>query len=230
MSVWHCAQMFTSAAEVFRTRQAVRDLNDAVRAHPSAMQRLGTTGAEREAISRIIANGCVLTFPDHARAYSQILLAAAMPEDDFPGFVVATGILIASRLQFGAGEDDLYWNWDAFRDHYRLADPPIRAALMNGFRMMNDTGRVRLSDAPAEAECLTRQSEDVISMLETAGQFELSRSIGDGVSAEDAGRLWQMAASKRLNWQSLSGFRYLYERPSSIDIRQPEMAELIPWV
>ena len=221
--------MFTSAAEVFRTRQAVRDLNDAVRAHPSAMQRLGTTGAERAAISQIVQNGCVLTFPAHARAYSQLLLSAAMPEEDFPGFVVATAVLVANRLQFGDGEDDLYWNWDAFRDHYRLADPPIRAALMNGFRMMNMTGLVNLSNPPQDADCLTRMSEDVIAMLETAGQFELSRSIGDGVSARDAGRLWQVAATKTLSWQSLSGFRYLYERPSSIEPREPGATTLIPW-
>ena len=222
--------MFTSAAEVFRTRQAVRDLNDAVRAHPQAMQRLGTTGAERAAIAAIVENGCILTFPNHARAYSQLLLSAAMPEDDFPAFVTATSVLVANRLLLGAGEDDLYWNWDAFRDHYRLADPPIRAALMNGFRMMNDTGRVTLSDPPMEPECLTRVSEDVIAMLETAGQFELSRSIGEGVSAKDAGRLWQMAARKSLSWQSLTGFRYLYERSSSIAPREPDATNLIPWV
>ncbi len=194
------------------------------------MQRLGTTGAERASVAQIIANGCVVKFPDHARAYSQLLLSAAMPEEDFPGFVVSTATLIANRLQFGAGEDDLYWNWDAFRDHYRLADPPIRAALMNGFRVMNDTGRVTLSDPPREVDCLTRLPEDVIAMLETSGHFELSRSIDDGVSARDAGLLWQMAANKALNWQSLSGFRYLYERPSSIDPREPAMTDLIPWV
>ena len=222
--------MFTSAAEVFRTRQAIRDLNDAVRAHHVAMQRLGSSGAERAAISEIVAKGCVITFPDHDRACDHLLLAAAMPEDDFPAFVAATSVLIANRLQFGAGEDDLYWNWDAFRDHYRLGDPPIRAALMNGFRLLNDLGRVNLSAIPDEADCLTRAPEDVIDMLETSGQFELSRSIGEGVSPQDAGRLWQAAASKELDWQSLTGFRYLYERPTSIDPREPDETRLIPWV
>ena len=222
--------MFTSSADVFRKRQAVRDLIDAVHAHRAAMQRLGTTGAEREAIAHLMATGCILNLPDHTRANDQLLLAAAMPEDDFPGFVAATAMLIASRLQFGAGEDDLYWNWDAFRDHYRLADPPVRAALMNGFRLMHRMELVTLDAAPSDTDCLTRGSEDVIATLETSGKFELSRCIGAQLSPRDAGRLWRAAAGDKLDWQSVSGFRYLYERPASIAPREPGMTALIPWV
>ena len=101
---------------------------------------------------------------------------------------------------------------------------------MNGFRIMNDIGRVNLSSPPSETDCLTRAYQDVIATLETSGQVELSRCIDSGVSAQDAGQLWQAAAQKELNWQSLSGFRYLYERPSSIDPREPDVADLIPWV
>ena len=44
--------------------------------------------------------------------------AAAMPDEDFSRFVVATAILLLDRIQDGGGTDDLYWNFEAFREHF----------------------------------------------------------------------------------------------------------------
>lgn len=220
--------MFDSSAEVFRTRQAIRDLVDVARVHRKAVTRLGDTKTGEAALIRIVsANGCVT--PADYQIYRQIMLAAALPDDDFPCFVTATSLLLANRLQDSYGTDDLYWNWDAFRDHYRLADPPVRAALMNGYRTLSDTGRVSLDQTPEAEDCLSRAVEDVVNLLDGGDEFELSRSIKDDVSPSDAGRLWQVAAGKDLSWQTLMGFRYLYERPLSLAPLKPKDVDLIPW-
>lgn len=221
--------MYTSIAEVFRTRQAVGDLTETVRSHQDAILRLGTTGAEKEAIRTIVDAGCKITLPDQIRAYSQLLLSAAMPEEDFPAFIAATAILLIDRLTDGGGTDDLFWNWDAFRDHYRLADPPVRASLMNGFRMAQDLGRVTLRDGPQDLDCQTRRLEDVLAILEGSGLDELAFDIRREVSAEDAGLRWSNSNPAELSWQALSGFRYLYERPSSMAPADDHGAPLIPW-
>ena len=220
--------MFISSADVFRTRQATRDLIDVVRSHRKAMTRLGDTKAGEAALIQIVnSNGCITSEDDDI--YRQIMLAAALPDDDFPCFVTATSLLLANRLQDSHGTDDLYWNWDAFRDHYRLADPPVRAALMNGYRTLSDTGRVSLDNAPKAEDCLSRAVEDVVILLDGDDEFELSHSIKGEISPSDAGHLWQVASRKDLSWQALMGFRYLYERPRSIAPKEPKDAELIPW-
>ena len=214
---------------MFRTRQAVRDLVEAVRLHRNAMSRLGITGAERQAIDNIIDGNCKLTSKSEDRVQSHFLLAAALPDDDFPAFIATTCLLLANKLQDGRGDDDLFWNWDAFRDHYRLADAPVRAAIMNGFRTMHETGRVALSEGPSERDCLSATPNDVMSLLENTDFSSLARSIHDDISASDAGKLWQAAAQRELPWQALMGFRHLYEREASIAPGNPDETELIPW-
>ena len=222
--------MFTSIADVFRIRQALRDLTEAVRINQDAVLRLGTTGAEKDAIARIVEAGCRIDMPGDNRAFTQLLLAAAMPEDDYPAFIAATAILLTDRLRSGGGTDDLYWNWKAFRDHYRLADPPVRAALMNGFRMAEEMGLVNLDTGPNASDCLTRTPEDVLSMLEGSGLDDLLRAIETETPADEAGALWAETDTGTLSWQALTGFRYLYERPASMAPEHPESAALIPWV
>lgn len=222
--------MFTSSAEVFRTRQAVRDLVEAVGVHREAVLRLGSTGAERDVIAHITASGCRIDTEDHRDVYSSILLAAAMPDDDFASFIGATALLLADRLQNAGGADDLYWNWDAFREHYRLADPPVRAALMNGFRLAADIGRVSLAHPPEDADCLTFQHGDVIATLQSVGLGDLCTAVRTDATPEAGGRLWHQARAGTLSWHALAGFRYLYERPGSMAPSNPETAPLIPWV
>lgn len=220
--------MFTSTAEVFRTRQAVRDLAEVVGLHRKAMQRLGTSGADRDVISRITAGGCRIDIDQHRDAYSSILFAAAMPDEDFPAFTGATALLLADRLQQGGGTDDLFWNWDAFHDHYRLADPPARAALMNGFRLADQLGMTRLALSPADRDCLTFEKADVVASLGADGQHDLAEAVQSDVSPDRAGVLWQTTYSSRTGWQVIQGFRYLYERAGSMAPPHPDTVPLIP--
>lgn len=220
--------MFTSTADVFRTRQALRDLLDVVHQNREAIFRPGLTGAERDAIGKILDRGCRIVATDDARAYSEIRLAAAMPEEHFNGFVVSTALLLADRLQQGCGGDDLYWNWDAFRDHYMLADPPARAALMNGFRLGDILGRLSLGDAPTEQACLTLGRGDVLSSLQRVGATELARALERGISSGEAGEIWARSANGHLEWHEIAVFRYLYERPESMSPPEPKSVPLIP--
>lgn len=220
--------MFTSSADVFRTRQAIRDLIDVVRVHRNAMARLGDTKADEFALTKIAEDHGRFTKSDDG-VYQHVLLAAAMPDDDFPTFITATAFLVTNRLQDSYGADDLYWNWDAFRDHYRLADPPVRAALMNGFRTLSYTGRIRMDEEIDAEDCLSRATTDVVDLLNHGDEFELLHSMQGNVSPGDAGRLWQAAAQKAPSWQALVGFRYLYERPVSMDPPDPKDTDLIPW-
>ncbi len=223
------SSMFTSSAEVFRRRQVISDLIGVVHAHRPALDRLGATLAERDAISDIVAQGCVLTTPAQDRLASHLLLAAALPDDDFPAFICATSILVANRLSEGRGQDDLYWNWDVFRMHYRLADPPVRAALMNGFRAMDIAGLVTLDGGPSEDECLSMAKAEVLKALAPSDPLNLASAITASIHAAEAGKLWHAASEQRLDVPTRAGFRYLYERPGSMEPQLPEAVQLIPW-
>ena len=221
--------MFTSIADVFRTRQTLWDLSQAIRINKDAVLSLGTTGAEKEAITRIVDANCKIDPKGDDRAYSQLLLSAAMPEEDYPAFITATLILLTDRLRSGGGSDDLYWNWEAFQDHFRLADPPVRAALMNGFRLAVTLEKINLGPDLKASDCLTRTREDVLSMLEGEGTEGLVEAIQNEAPRHEAGALWARSATESMTWQSLSGFRYLYERPASMAPEHPEAAPMIGW-
>lgn len=218
--------MFTSSAVVFRTRQAIRDLSDVVMSGRDSIARFSVR-SHAVGLPRLMANNGRFNLPDDRDFYSDVLLAAAMPEEDFPAFTSATAILLVDLLQNGEGSDDLYWNWDTFQSHYRLADPAIRAALMNGFRIGFETGLVRLEASPDAFDCLTIGPDEVHAILERAGQGDLLRAIGSSVPSIEAGRIWERHTQGDL--RALPGFRYLYERWSSMAPTNPETAPLIPW-
>lgn len=220
--------MFTSSAEVFRTRQAVYDLLEVVRLHRDAVVRIGSSTADSATIEAIMTNGGRIT-QAMSRSYSSILLAAALPDEDFNAFVGATALLLADRLQHGFGEDDLFWNYEAFRDHYRLADAPMRAALMNAFRLAHERGLCTLETVPAEEVCLTRPRSDVLQMLEAAQLGALYDAIRSDASADLAGALWAKVGGQNLSYAERAGFRYLYERPTSLTLDDAYNAPLIHW-
>jgi hypothetical protein len=222
--------MFTSSAEVFRTRQAVRDLIEVVRTHRAAMDRLAKSGVGFSVSAQGAFETGVLT-RDQSLLCSDFLLAAATPDDDFNAFIASTALLISDRLQNGVCEDDLFWNWHAFHDHYKLADPPIRAALMNGFRAMHILGHVNLDGPPGDVDCLTIDRDAILPVLRANGLDYLRIAIEQDVPDHIAGRLWNQSISsgKPQIWPVKAGFRYLYERPVSLAPDTPETAALIPW-
>ena len=164
----------------FRTLQAIFDLRAIVRGTPrDTLHRLAaSTGQDRSAavLDRLIReDACTFTGPETLRLHSALVLAATLPSDDYGAFQAATAILLADRLQRGAGEEDLFWHWDAFHEHYRLADQPARGALLRGYHRMHADGLITLEDPPEAETLVTEEPSDVLAGLQ--GQ------AGDAASA-----------------------------------------------
>ena len=120
----------------------------------------------RAALNRLIFDdGGRVPAGDPDDVYWPLLVAAARPEDDFDAFITSTAILLADRLQGGAGTDDLYWNWDAFLPHYRLLAAPVRSVLMQGFLRCHELGYVVLDPLPEDEELLSRSRNQIFDQL-----------------------------------------------------------------
>lgn len=223
--------MFTSSADVFRTRQVTSDLTAYVTlSGRKALCRILPDASRLEGLNRVLeGQGGWFRIPQDRDAYGDVLLAAALPDDDFPAFTCATALLLLDRICQGDGEDDLFWNWDAFADHYRLADPAVRAVIMNGFRTGAALERVSTSSLPDPEDCLTERADLVLERLRSQGLSVLAEAIEYDTSAEHAGAIWSDWNASTDSPDGLSGFRYLYERPKSLLPRAPETAPLIPW-
>lgn len=218
--------MFTSDADVFRMRQVLSDLSNSVLAGRDSILRFSVR-AYIDAFPRLMANGGRFNLPDDRDFYSDVLLAAALPDDDFPAFTTATSILLMDLIQNGGGTDNLFWNWDSFASHYRMADPNARAAIMNAFRLGFELGSVRPDAPPSALDCQTLTEDAVLRLLREDGLDGLARVITSKVSAKDAGALWvkQVASPDP---RALPAFRFLYERSLSLAPPNPETAPLIP--
>lgn len=223
--------MFTSAAEVFRTRQIRFDLaaHIAVNGHGA----LGRMSSGPESLSRLRhvldGQGGRFSFPRDRKIYGEVLLAAALPDDDFPAFTCGTALLLLDRLGDGDGHDDLYWNWDAFSDHYRMADPQVRATLLNAFRHGSMTCKLSIASLPETSDCFTRPPKRILPALRAGGHNELVTAIEEDASPESAGALWSRIGQRAPMAAVLSGIRYLFERPQSLAPLSPETAPLIRW-
>ena len=229
--------MFTSAADVFRKRQAIGDLRAYVRAASDitwlrVAAGLPASSAEpaARAYHRITeGQGCRFRFPRDRDSHVAILLAAALPEDDFPAFLLSTAILLADLLQDSESPDNLFWNWEAFHQQYALADPPVRAALHCGFRAASQAGILSPDPPLPGAACLTLDRASVLEVLAAAGETRLARAVFAEVPAEEAGARWDDASSARLSAAQATGFRYLAERPEGMAPVSPAGAPVVPW-
>lgn len=223
--------MFTSAADVFRTRQIRFDLAAHIAVNGQGALGRMTSGAESLARLRHVleGQGGRFSFPRDRKVYDDVLLAAALPDDDFPAFTCGTALLLLDRLGDGDGEDDLYWNWDAFSDHYRLADPQVRATLLNAFRHGSTTGKLSIASQPAISDCFTRPPKRILPALRAGGHNELVTAIEEDASPESAGALWLRVAHRPIAAPALAAVRYLFERPQSLAPASPETAPLIRW-
>ena len=230
--------MFTSSAGVFRIRQSVADLRSYLRQSGRPVrERLARSfrdgiapPAAEERLSRVIdLQGGRFQMPGDASVHEVCRLAAALPSDDYPLFTFSTALLLLDRLQSQQSDDDLYWNWESFREEYALADPPVRAALMNGFRVGAETGRVQIDIPPGVEDCQTLSQAEVLSRLRTSDADDLRTYLLSNPTAEVAGRAWARIASEPPTALQIMTFRYLYERPESISPDRASDAPLIPW-
>lgn len=154
----------------FQTLQVVADLQSAAATgFTSLAERLKP--AQKQHLRRVIFDQkCVLSMKDAEALHGDLLLVAALPDKGMDGFLSATALLLADRLQGGAGADDLYWNWDAFQDHYRKGSSPLRAAVMNGFRWAHTTRRVNLEPLPVDDDLRTYDGDDLTRILKVVAR------------------------------------------------------------
>ena len=213
----------------WRVLQAIRDLRHVAEgASRATLARITSvippTGDQRQAeetLRGLILRGRARIVTDAELAlHPHLLLAATLPDDDVDAFAVATAALLADRLQRGRGADDLYWHWDAFRPHYRLLEPPSRAAIFQGYAHAHREGLVTLDALPGPADLVTRAPMDVRALLAGAGEGEAAASLREalepGGDGAPAARMWERRGARlRLDpaaTPALSGFRHLYER------------------
>ena len=149
----------------FQTLQVVADLQSATATGFSGLaDRLKP--AQKQLLRRVVFDQkCILSSSDVDAIHPDLLLIAALPDKGMDAFMTATSLLLADRLQGGAGADDLFWNWDAFQDHYRKGLSPVRAAVMNGFRWAHTTRRVNLEQVPEGRDLQTYDGDDLIRVL-----------------------------------------------------------------
>ena len=216
-------RMLSRNAKIFRTRQATSDLLAFIQRAPEATKsRLladGTTFVD--AFSK---SGGRFSFPADQDRHGGVLLAAALPDDDFPAFLLATAVLLADLLQNDSAPDNLFWNWEAFHAQYALADPAPRAALCNGFRALQQSGRVDFDPVPEDALCLSR---DMLTVLNDLDDGAIKSAIEQYATAQSSGRL--LGEPERMSNAERAGLRYLYERPEGIAPPEPTTAPLLLW-
>ena len=230
----------TSVAVSYRTLQAVHDLQSlAKRAGEGTLNRVASglpgavTGQEIESL--IVEDGCRLSPEMADRVHQGLVLAATLPSDDHEAFLTSTAILLADRLQKGAGTDDLFWHWDAFHSHYVMLDAPDRSAIMQGYRRAHEEGYVALFDPPEGDVLTTEHGSEILELLvgfakqaqphagsgqpAFAREFAtlIARALDDKPAATEAARIWtsDSGAILKLPEQNrlplLRGLRHLYE-------------------
>jgi hypothetical protein len=229
--------MSTSDPGAFRLRQALADLNRQKLLFPLAtVRRIGAGMAFRRSstpdpqrrlewyFSGKVPTGELGRDP---LVEGAILMASALPEDDFETFLAATVLLLFARLSAEGGKDEGFWNWGRLAPHYRLAQPDLRAAIMCGFREAHRVGRVTLPERPGERDCTTLPRQEVLDRLARhRAEYPLlslvERAVEEEADAQHAGDLWatqnrnvgRLPDGPRL--AALAGFRYLYERSLSM--------------
>ncbi len=154
-----------AAPMTFQTMQVISDLQSAAVVGFERLAKEISPELERDLRRLIFDQECKMTPDDLTALHAELMMVASMPDQDHTSFMTATIVLLSDRLQYGAGEDDLFWNWDAFRDRFREAPSPIRAALMNGFRCADGLGLVKLDQAPKGTDLRTYDEEDLIRLL-----------------------------------------------------------------
>ena len=155
----------TEEHQSFHMMQVLSDLRSAaISGFSDLADSIGN--ASKPALRHVVfEHECALPADVAENLRGDLMMAAALPDKNHAAFITATIILVADRLQKGAGEDDLFWNWSAFHDRYREAAAPVRAALMNGFRCAHDMQLARLDNPPQGRDLRTYDEDDLIRLL-----------------------------------------------------------------
>jgi hypothetical protein len=219
--------MYTSETGGFRLHQALADLNRQRLSFPLApIRRIGAGLGVRASGVPDLQRRLEWYFSGKVPAaelrrdglvHGALLMASALPEDDYDSFIAANVLLLVERLSANAGRDDGFWNWKRLAPHFRLAAPDLRAAIMCGFREARRAGRVSLSEGPGAEDCLTVPRNEILGFL---GQNRVDLWV---TQHSNAARL-----PDGQRQMALAGFRYLYERPLSMEPPASADAPVIP--
>jgi hypothetical protein len=234
---------------MFRRRQAIADLTSQRLAFPLAavrrigagvgLRRSGTPDLQRRLEWYFSGKAPLSELRRDRLVHGMILMASALPEDDFEPFLAATVLLLLEQLSVESGTDDGFWNWRRLAPHYRLAAPATRAAIMCAFREAQRTGLISQRGRPTAEDCLTASRDEVLAALSFASATDpLLMTVEGAVSAEigsrEAGDLWTALHRKisRLpetpRQAAEGGFRYLYERPLSLETSDADVPVIPP--
>ncbi|MDC0659840.1 hypothetical protein N6L27_17710 [Leisingera sp. SS27] len=113
-------------------------------------------------------------------------LAAVSPETNPDAVLTAASVLIMASLSNKDSAQDLSWLWEEYKDIYRAATPPVRAALMNGFKRLRHSRLLPDDCKPSEEDLLTRALSDVEEILIPIARSMTSAEI-ESVAAADYG-------------------------------------------
>lgn len=145
--------------------QVLSDLHSAATSGLPALS-LRISPALTDHLNRLVIDQeCKMTAADAEALHAELMMVASMPDQDHASFMTATIILLSDRLQRGAGQDDLFWNYDAFEERFRQAPSPVRAALMNGFRCADEMNLVKLGRPPHGTDLRTYDEDDLVRLL-----------------------------------------------------------------
>ena len=241
--------MSTSPSDTFRRRQAISDLrHQALTLSSATIRRIGAGIGLRTARASNLQKRIEWYFRGKAPltnlrrdppVLGAVLMASALPDEDFEPFLAATALLVLERLGTENGPDDAFWNWTRLAPHYRLAHPSMRAAIMCGFREARRIGRIAFPGEPEPDDCLTNPRNKVLAETRIFDARHPSlKAVVQAVEAEAdarvAGALWvrlhrDLASLPDDARQAAEGaFRYLYERPVSLSPPPGADPPLIP--
>lgn len=178
-----------AAPITFQTLQVVSDLRSAAANGFAELSGHLSSGLEGDLRRLIFDQECKMVQADTEKLHAELMMAASMPDQSHSAFITATMILLADRLQYGAGQDDLYWNWDAFQERFREAPAPLRAALMNGFRAAHQLRLVKLEHVPAGSDLRTYDTDDLRRLLKIIARgmtCEIRRKVASLAADETA--------------------------------------------
>jgi hypothetical protein len=226
-----------SFAAGFRTLQAVRDLRVlAAQAPVEARARIAAGIPDgwmapdaAQAALAALASGDALEPEARTEIISAVRLAAALPNDDFPAFLVATMILLAEALERDEAIDDVQWYWQTFRGHYRVAAAVERAAIVQAIRrlgLLRGDGTALPETGPDKATASAAALRPLLERYRPKGLAPpeptetpgiavlLLEGLTSAPAADRAAEFWAEKGETLIRTappEILAGFRHLYE-------------------
>ncbi|MEO1318398.1 MAG: hypothetical protein AAFW01_17720 [Pseudomonadota bacterium] len=102
---------------------------------------------------------------DRASLRTSLAGSMAAAEKDAERAIAATALMLAHCIATRDGSHDWLSTWASMAPIARAAPPPVRAALMNGFRTARTLGVADESVCPSDEDCITKQAPAIAERL-----------------------------------------------------------------